>query len=236
MSNEKQESLADIVADMRQGMNPNGTAECQYLESDICTLADRIEAAWKREKTTIEVDALAVGGLVEASHQRELFTKTRKNDNSGAAIYTNDNSGSAAKIQEALTYLEHVGQTKDGRVHFADIVNIGNAKSCLKDALSLLSKPAENDNNGDAVDARVNNETLTDIATAIRTIAESAEAWRGGVAAETVMSLAARIEAVARRAYNEIYMAVCSMGCVNIDNVRMSMNRTLGDYYDYGNH
>lgn len=53
MSNEKQESLADIVADMRQGMNPNGTAECQYLESDICTLADRIEAAAKREREAV---------------------------------------------------------------------------------------------------------------------------------------------------------------------------------------
>lgn len=53
MSNEKQESLADIVADMRQGMNPNGTAECQYLESDICTLADRLEAAHKREMSKI---------------------------------------------------------------------------------------------------------------------------------------------------------------------------------------
>jgi hypothetical protein len=42
------ETVADIVAEMRQGMSPTGTAECQYLESDICTLADRLEAAAKR--------------------------------------------------------------------------------------------------------------------------------------------------------------------------------------------
>ena len=70
MSNEKQESLADIVAEMRQGMNPNGTAECQYLESDICTLTDRIEAAAKREREAVEADALTVGGVVEAERHK----------------------------------------------------------------------------------------------------------------------------------------------------------------------
>ncbi len=64
--------------------------------------ADRLEAALKREKAAIEADALTVGGMVEASRKRELFTKTRKTDNSGAAIYTNDNSGDRAKLRKAL--------------------------------------------------------------------------------------------------------------------------------------
>jgi len=70
MSNEKQESLADIVAVMRQGMNPNGTDECPDLESDIYTLADRIEAAAKREREAAEADALSVGGVVEAERHK----------------------------------------------------------------------------------------------------------------------------------------------------------------------
>ena len=77
-----QETIVDIIAKMRQGMNPNGTAECQYLESDICMLADRLEAAHKREKAAIEADALAVGGIVEAERQRER--------------------GDAAKLREAV--------------------------------------------------------------------------------------------------------------------------------------
>lgn len=48
--NEKRETPADIAAEMRQGMNPNGTVECQYLESDICTLSDRIEIAAKQDE------------------------------------------------------------------------------------------------------------------------------------------------------------------------------------------
>lgn len=56
-NNKSRETVAGIAAEMRQGMSPTGTAECQYLESDICTLADRIEAALKREKAEIEAEA-----------------------------------------------------------------------------------------------------------------------------------------------------------------------------------
>ena len=48
-----QETIVDIIAKMRQGMNPNGTAECQNLESDICMLADRLDRA--RMKMEIEI-------------------------------------------------------------------------------------------------------------------------------------------------------------------------------------
>ena len=67
--NEKLETVSNILAEMRQGMNPNGTAECQYLESDICTLADRIEAARTTEKSS------AVGN---AAARREALNRARR--------------------------------------------------------------------------------------------------------------------------------------------------------------
>lgn len=47
--------------------------------------------------------------------------------------------------------------------------------------------------------------------------------------------LADRIEAIARRAYNEIDSEVCAIEEVfsyDIDNVREAMNKTIGDYYE----
>jgi hypothetical protein len=133
---EHNETLADIVAEMRKRMKSHYySREGRNLMRQY---SDRIEAAHEREKATAEKSSAV---------------------------------GIAAAIQETLTYLEHVGRTKDCRVHFADIVNVGNAKSCLKDALSLLSKPAENDNNGDAVITAVNN------AAAKRKALEALSAW-----------------------------------------------------------
>ena len=99
---EKREPIADIVAELRVLADSvsNGIV---VIQGD--KLADRIEAAWKREKAAIESDALSVGGTVNAARARELFTKNRKTDNSGAAIYTNDNSGDRAKMREAICTL-----------------------------------------------------------------------------------------------------------------------------------
>ena len=71
---DRHETIADIIAEMRQGMNPNGTAECQYLESDICMLADRLEAALKRElsKNTSKNGA-DFGQLGDAAKLREAL-------------------------------------------------------------------------------------------------------------------------------------------------------------------
>lgn len=77
---EKQETIADIIAEIRK-------IDCDEIcpwwadggSCDSCPLggsgkncsfskfADRLEAAWKRGKAEIEADALAAGGLVEAS-------------------------------------------------------------------------------------------------------------------------------------------------------------------------
>ena len=84
MSDEKQESLADIVADMR-GLSKLDTmiaprdATGRLLAITIkgkpiyiylVELADRIEAAAKREREAAEADALTVGGVVEAGRHK----------------------------------------------------------------------------------------------------------------------------------------------------------------------
>ncbi len=61
------ESMSDIVAQMR-GRGEDGRMD-RRLWLDY---ADRIEAAWKREKAEAEANALAVGGIVEAARQDAL--------------------------------------------------------------------------------------------------------------------------------------------------------------------
>ena len=66
MSNEKQETIADIVADIRaqnQGL-PEDSYALSPLVLDLLSFADRIEAAEKRE---IETLRSLVEGLIKAS-------------------------------------------------------------------------------------------------------------------------------------------------------------------------
>ena len=93
------ETIADIIAEMRQGMNPNGTAECQYLESDICMLADRLEAAQRRDCASIERivrDAILAYG--------EMF-RIAPNDEGEAEL--------KARAETANTWLERRGFTRE---------------------------------------------------------------------------------------------------------------------------
>ena len=61
------ETIADIVAWLRKPRE----GENAYLTLWRDEIADRLEAAYKREKAAIEADALAVGGIVEAERQRK---------------------------------------------------------------------------------------------------------------------------------------------------------------------
>ena len=93
---DKPETIADIIAEMRrhaeqferacaEKLKLDGTVIDRFARDLVATVrheADRLEAAWKHEKSAIEADALAVGGLVEAALKRE--------------------SGNAAKLREAL--------------------------------------------------------------------------------------------------------------------------------------
>ena len=72
MSDEKQETIANIVREMRNWL-PHDPLKYPYPEEadnkDLCSFADRIEAVWKREKAEIEADALNVGALVATTEK-----------------------------------------------------------------------------------------------------------------------------------------------------------------------
>ena len=75
------------------------------------------------------------------------------------------------------------------------------------------------------------NETLAEIAAEIRALANSVP---GGIIVIQGHEIASRIEAIARRAYNEIDSAVCAIDAASsadIDNIRAAMDKTIGDYY-----
>lgn len=87
MSDKRQETIADIIASKRlraAEMEKTLGDQHSFVES-LKDDADRIEAAWKAEKSVIEADALAIGGIVEAERKRKR-----------------DNSGDCAKLREAL--------------------------------------------------------------------------------------------------------------------------------------
>lgn len=120
----EQETIADIIAEKRRlAKEIRDMANDTFWDSkaeDLEYDADRLEAAYKRERAKIEADALAVGGIVEAERKRER--------------------GDCAKLREACIYalaeLEHFRKCHDARLHFCDIVHVGNAKHALETALS----------------------------------------------------------------------------------------------------
>ena len=131
---EKRETLADIVAEIRAyGAQP--PPRLMWLE-----IADRIEAAWKREKSEAEADALAVGGIVEAARHKP-----------GNA------TDHAMTLDEAIEHAEKVADRCDtscGREHrqlaewlkeLRDIRRhgIGNA-AAMREALASLRNAARN--------------------------------------------------------------------------------------------
>lgn len=126
--NEKYETLADIEADIRD------RADCAQRHGDSVThneavaalllsIADRIEATWKREMTEAEANALAVGGLVEASRHTQ---------------------GNAAALREALEkvrfYLPYFLQYM--RLHWEDAEAGGYYERILEVVNAALSAPA----------------------------------------------------------------------------------------------
>lgn len=80
MRDEKQETIEDIVAEMREYESTPPPRDA-WLD-----LADRIEAAWKAERERVKADALVVGGMIEAMRREK-----RSN---------------AAKIREAYEFAE----------------------------------------------------------------------------------------------------------------------------------
>lgn len=63
------ETIADIIAEMRRF----GNRHWMHDEGqNVRMFADRLEAAWKREKAEIEASTLAAGGMVEASRHKQV--------------------------------------------------------------------------------------------------------------------------------------------------------------------
>ena len=88
------ETTADIIAEMR------GIRIREFQD-----YADRLEAAYRREKAAIEADALEVGGIVEAAHRREISERvTRAVKNTAKIIDEQKRVGDAAKLREALEF------------------------------------------------------------------------------------------------------------------------------------
>lgn len=92
MSDEKRETADDIIAEMREiADNP----EC-VAPTGLRHMADRLEAALKREKSAIEAEALTVGGMVEASRKSEMSKNMSKNGADFGQL------GNAAALREAV--------------------------------------------------------------------------------------------------------------------------------------
>ncbi len=97
---ERVETLGEVLADMRREAakwHPE-----TMMHNWLVSYADRIEAAWKRERAEIEADALSVGGVVEASRKREMSKIASKNGADFGQL------GDAAALREVVTALAAV--------------------------------------------------------------------------------------------------------------------------------
>lgn len=77
---EKRKMLAEIVAAMRHDAelyhdawlnDQNENPEADDVSRLLAHYANRIEAAWKRERAEIEAQALSIGGIVESSRHKQ---------------------------------------------------------------------------------------------------------------------------------------------------------------------
>lgn len=74
--NKNRKTVADVLADFRQYVE-NTKLPSEVAETIVCYL-DRIKAAAKRERETIEADSLAVGGIVEAARHKPVVNAAAK--------------------------------------------------------------------------------------------------------------------------------------------------------------
>ena len=126
---EHNERLVDIVAEMRYSIIPKHRIDHELL----ALYAYRIEAAARRERAEIEANALAVGGVVEASRNKP--------------------SGDAAAMREALGAVAEL---------FWEIQGLGRspisnkAYAVKRKVIAALAKPPRNcDRFADELDAQI---------------------------------------------------------------------------------
>ena len=75
MSNERQETVADIVREMRIGdlcAEDTSASRPEYINDFLASYADRIEAAWWREKSAIEATAEKSTAVGNAGTVRDI--------------------------------------------------------------------------------------------------------------------------------------------------------------------
>lgn len=120
---EKRETLADVVALMRRGTKLPGYWRSCDLNKILAYHADRIEAAWKRERAEVEANALAVGGIVEAARHKP---------------------GNAAAMREALVAIQKLVQANIASDEFDDLEPLKEYVQIRDICNAALSAPARN--------------------------------------------------------------------------------------------
>ena len=109
MSNERQETIADIVADIRaqnQGLPEDGYA-LSPLAGDLLSIADRIEAAAKRERESGAEAAQVCGEIGEMIGREAARRSDERTAEKSSAV------GNAAAMREALLVVKRLF---DGRL------------------------------------------------------------------------------------------------------------------------
>ena len=129
------ETIADIIAEMRRRIAVK-MSDAWYTQEEWRKLCDRLEAAWKRERAKIEADALAVGGIVGASHRRELSKNASKNGADFGRL------GDAAKLREACDNIAEYARS--AMCHTTDTHVLGYLNQIEGWAKAALAAPARN--------------------------------------------------------------------------------------------
>lgn len=99
MSNERQETVADIVAEMRIGdlcAGDTTSARPEYINDFLASYADRIEAAWKREQEATTEKSLVVGNAATVRGIAQEMLNTSMQDTTAERI-----NGWAMRLAEA---------------------------------------------------------------------------------------------------------------------------------------
>ena len=140
MSSNSQETIVDIVADIRA--QNQGLPEDSYALSpqvcDLLSLADRIDAAWKREREAGAEAAQICGEIGEMVGREEAKNKSVTNCN---------RLGNAAKMREALEKANEkrisdavIQSLRDKKLEMAGEIAVKDAeiaelRECLKEAI-----------------------------------------------------------------------------------------------------
>jgi hypothetical protein len=142
------ETIADIIAEKRRRADEierdcaekmkrgEMVSDCyaRELVADIRREADRLDAAHRREKAAIEADALAVGGIVEATREAEREAHERESDE------MKKQTDNAAKLRDACAEAAEIME----RVRRKDRLAFNIANYIEGVARTALAAPARN--------------------------------------------------------------------------------------------